>query len=164
MKMATRKKGDSAVTFVFEQEAGEVIARLEDMSEDMVKQLATHGLNQKIGDSFAGALTPQSAYERAQDTLDMLLDGKWVTGKKTGGTNDLVEALHRETGEPIDLCREKLAGASKEMVAKFKAHPALQKHLAAIGAERAMAKAKAAEEKARSQHEEFGTDLSGLFD
>lgn len=139
MKICKKLTADKAVTFEFANDTS-IVARLDDLPEDIVRRLAVHGLSQKIGDSYASASNVAEAIERAQDTLDMLVGGDWSVGREsTGGI--LAEALARATGQELDECQRLLKGMDEDAKKELKKHDSIAAALAAITSERAAAKA-----------------------
>lgn len=63
------------VAFAFESETVEF--RLADLSEEMVKRLALHGLSQKLGDSYADSTKVTDPQSAASVVWENLLEGSW---------------------------------------------------------------------------------------
>lgn len=132
---------------------GELSVDIEQLSPEIVQQLALHGLKQKLGDSYATNEGQKDAMEKATDAWAMLKEGQWSRGRESA-SGDLVEALHRFTGKPTEECAKVIAGLGKEGKAELKKHAGIAAALAAIKAERAAAKAGSAP---------TGMDIGELF-
>jgi hypothetical protein len=148
-KKASKKVTDSGVEITFE--SGEVVAvQLDQLSDGIITKLALHGLSQKVGDSYAGAELAE-AHELAGSVVKRLIEGEWTQASTGGGVSRvsmLVEALAAATGKTNDEALEVVKGMSEDQKKELKKHPAIAKELATIAAERAVAKAKRAEEAA----------------
>lgn len=124
-----------------------------DLPVDMFTRLALHGVAQKVGDSYAGATTPDEAYANAEAVIEALYAGQWNAGREsTGGI--LVEAIARLTGKPIAECKaafDALPEASQKAIA---ADVKVAAMVATIRLERA---------KAKAEKTDTGIDLGGLF-
>jgi hypothetical protein len=75
--------GISTITFT----GGHVItARFADFPENIKTALGLHGLNQKLGDSYAGSKGDvDDAIESAQSVLEQLLAGEWSKTREAAG-------------------------------------------------------------------------------
>lgn len=148
-KKATKKVTDTGVEILFE--SGEVVAvELSALAPEIVTKLALHGLSQKIGDSYAGAELNE-AHELAGSVVERLTAGEWTQAREGGGVSRvsmLVEALAAATGKTSDEALEVVKGMSEDQRKELKKHPAIAKEMATIAAERAVAKAAAAEKAA----------------
>ncbi len=150
------------VSFVFgEGEAAEtVVASLSDLPQEIIVQLALHGLSQKGGDSYAGAkaataeldIEPEAwAKGQVESVLEQLRAGNWAVRTGGGGAQvtDLARAIAEATGEAVESCVERVAESDKETKAALRKHPEIAPILARMRRERAEAKeaqlAKAAE-------------------
>ena len=141
---------NESVTFTFA--SGEIItARLDALPNDIVRQLALHGLSQKIGDSYAnGDVVP---YDAASNVYSMLQTGSWKVAVNSGG--QLAQALCDVTGKELDECKEVLSAMDDKAKKLLRQNPEIGKALAAIKL--------AAAEKAASNAPDTGIDLAGLF-
>lgn len=124
---------------------------LSDLPEEIVKNLALHGLSQKVGDSYAGTETVEDAISQANGVAARLKAGDWKAAREGGGGRPkitlIVEALHRATGKELEECRELVASMEDDAVKELKKHPQVHAHITAINAERAAERAaKAAED------------------
>ena len=146
-KKATKKTTDTGIEIAFE--SGETLAvNLEELNPEIVTKLAIHGLSQKVGDSYAGAELSE-AHELAAGVVERLVAGDWQAARASGGgtprTSILVEALSAATGKELDQALEVIKGMSDDQKKELKKHPAIAKEFTRITAERAVAKAAAAE-------------------
>lgn len=156
-KIASKIVGDGFVRFEFAD--GEFLQCTLDkiVSADVMGRLALHGISQKVGDSYAGAESVKEARLLAEGVWRNLVSGLWVVKATRGGK--IVEALHRVTGQPIDVCLDKFAGMDEAAKKNLRKHPAIKKALAEIEAERAAAVAEAA-----ANSGEDVPDLGDLFE
>ncbi len=153
-RLASKVKGDGFVRFEFAD--GECIqCNLDDLkSADIISELALHGISQKVGDAYAGAESITEARGLAQAVWNNLVNGLFNVKTARGGK--IVEALHRVTGQPLNICLEKWQGMDDAAKKGLKAHAAIKGAIAEIDAEKAQRLAEAAGDS--------GTDLGGLFD
>ena len=118
---------------------------LSELSDDIITNLALHGLSQKGGDSYSGAESTSEAIERFNSVIDSLIAGDWNIGRAaTGGI--WVDALAQAAGVERSEALVKWNSADDETRKQLKAHPAIKAAKAEIELERAKAKAKAAGE------------------
>lgn len=92
----------SAVTFTF---GNGKVHRIEVASFDLViqAQFASHGLSQKLGDSFASNKGADDAEQRFLTVLGSLRQGQWNAERDaTGGL--IVDAIIRVLGKPREDC------------------------------------------------------------
>lgn len=111
------------LTFQFKDRPVKTVA-LDDLTLDIQKRLALHGLGQKLGDSYSGAKTQaeeegrdaaEVAFENFNDTLDQLLAGEWAVraAGESRAANDLVAAMNRVRGDKGALSPEQEATVRK---------------------------------------------------
>lgn len=152
-KVANKVTGDGFVRFEFVD--GEFLnCPLEDIkSQDVIGRLALHGISQKVGDAYAGAESITEARILAQGVWNNLVSGLWAVKATKGGK--IVEALHRVTGKPFDVCLEKWTGMDDAGQKALRKHPDIKRVLAEMEVERAAALAEAAGD--------TGNDLNDLF-
>ena len=112
-------------------------ADINDFDENMWNKLTMHGLSQKLGDSYAGAESVDSAYATCSALLDQLKSGVWAAKSSRGGI--VAEALARATGKPLEEAIAAIAKMEKPAIAALKKHPAWMKAKAEIEMERAKA-------------------------
>lgn len=165
---------NKAVEFEFAN-AGIVRFELSKVSDEMLTQLALHGASQKGGDSYASAksategtdIDPNEwAFEQCQATVDQIYAGDWSVRRAGGGATitDLVRALAEVMPDVTESdAATRLADASKEDKAALRAHPAVKAVLERLRAERAAAKAEAAEAAATDTDGSTIAALSDLF-
>lgn len=116
---------------------------------EIVEMLATHGLKQKLGDSYSGATNNGWDIDRCKaevaDVSASLVGGDW--NRKGGGGSSggiWVEALARATGETVEAALEAWNEMDDEVRTETKKHPQVKLAKAEIDMERAKAKAAAA--------------------
>ena len=145
-QIATKTETESGVVIAFS--TGEKLeADLNNYPEEIRLRLAIHGLKQKLGDAYAGA-EPEDAYALASAVDARLREGTWTTrtaGSSSAKVSKLIQALARATGQPIEVCREKVADMDDDAIKSLKAHPAIKKALAEMRLEAAAKEAEAAE-------------------
>ncbi len=165
-----KKKADfetQTIEFTFGDAGSETVA-LSDLPENIVANLAVHGLSQKLGDSYAGAKSATEGTDIDPDVwaksqvfsvFDQLKAGNWSTriAGQGGTATDLAKALSEVGKIELETAMEKLADATKEEKAALRKVPEIKAILEALRAERAAAKAKAAQEAAAGSE---GVDLS----
>lgn len=148
---------------------------LDDIHKDVRNACLWHGINQKVGDAFAGAKGDAGeAYESALSIVERLKEGTWVATREGAGpsTGLLVEAIVRAkiaNGEKADAFTDerkaeiagKLKGATPAETqtkrAGALANPAIKAAFEALKAERAAAKAKSAADAAKGQEANLET-------
>lgn len=145
------------VTFSFDDGGDDIIFELDKCEAEIVNHLTIHGAMQKGGDSYAGAKSScaetgadpiEWSRAQVQGVIDQLYDGEW-TVRVPGGISvtDLARALSEATGAPLEDCVEKLSETEKEQKKELRAHPDIKAVLTRLAAERATAKAAAADAK-----------------
>jgi hypothetical protein len=134
----------SGVTITFEN--GETLTvKLTDLSEDIVQQLALHGLSQKLGDSYSGETELPVAKGKAQAVADRLRAGDWrAVGEGGGGgrITDLATALATVTGKTLEEAVGVIENMTKEQKKELRKHPAINTETKRIAFERAQKAAK----------------------
>lgn len=138
---------------------------LSDLSADVLKAAAAHGLSQKLGDSYAGK-DGDEAVEAFGTVLEQLKGGEWIKVGEGVGTRpsmvaDAIKAALEASGETVDedrykLIVEKVKGNDARKAAL--ANAAISAQYERIKAERAVERASKAEEKASGVE----ADLSGF--
>lgn len=126
---------------------------LDKLPANIVRVLALHGLSQKLGDSYASVKGDvDEAIKRFNSVLDQLTKGEWAKAREAGEggakVTELAQAIARFRDVPVDKATAAVGKATKEQIAGWKSHPKLKAIIAAIRAEKAAERAKAAEEKA----------------
>lgn len=143
----------SGVAFQFAH-GTEITVMIADLPEDTVANLICHGLSQKLGDSYSGAKDSEEAQSFLEKVLQRLKDGEWKAAREGGGggrgVSQLVEALHRATGKPIEDCNATIDAMDDDAKKGLRAHPEIKAQLAQIKLE----KAQEAAEKAAAESED----------
>jgi acyl carrier protein phosphodiesterase len=135
-------------------EAGTYDVAISELPDEIVANLAVHGLSQKLGDSYAGAKAATEELDVDADTwarmqvesvFDQLSQGNWTT-RTPGSTQvtDLARAIATVMDDVTEAdAAEKLSEASKEEKAALRKHPAIKAELDKIRLARQAAKAEA---------------------
>lgn len=143
-----------------------VVGDLATFPEEIVKQLALHGLRQKGSDSYAGLKTVEEAAQAVGRVIEQLRSGEWTAARASGGgaprTTLLAEALSRlaqASGKEVSIEQaaetiSQLPDDSDEGISKksLRADPAVKAMIATIKQERAA-----------KELEENPSDVSALF-
>lgn len=120
--------------------------KVSDIPEEIVTQLALHGLSQKATDAGAGK-DAEETETRVNAVLDALLAGDWTTrGEGTGGASRptlVAEAVARLKKIELADAIEKVKALPDDKRKALQASPSVQQAIAEIKLERAKAKAKA---------------------
>lgn len=119
---------------------------LADVPEEMVEQLAIHGLSQKGGDAASGFSKTRDfvgAYGAVQDVLTNLRNGLW-SSRAGSSTSDLVQAIARVLKIELEEAQAKVDKADDEQLAVIRKNPHVVKMVRDIQAERAKEAAKTA--------------------
>lgn len=137
-----------------------LMQNVDQLPDEMKRNLMFHGYGQKVGDSYAGAKGDYSkAKQAANDVIEQLKNGDWRAGRDGEGRprlGELADAIARVKGIPAEQARTavdaaaaldgdeaaKKAGAEKLKV--WRAHPKIKAALAALRAEKAQAELEAA--------------------
>jgi hypothetical protein len=131
-------------------DAGEIVVTLGNLSDNIIEQLAMHGLKQKICDAAAiprdtetgRSATPQEKFAAMRRVADSLLAGEWGVkrgdGDGSSGQSLLFRALQRlyPTMAP-DAVRAKIAAWDKKQQAAMRKHPKIAAIILEIQAESA---------------------------
>lgn len=140
-KIATKTTGTDGVVFTFT--GGHVLSvSLSALKDETIERLAVHGLSQKIGDSYSGAESIETAVAAAEGVWSNLKAGKWAVKASRGGV--LVDALMRVTGKTFEECLAKVQGMDEKAKKALKRHPDIMAALADIQKEAAVAAKEAA--------------------
>lgn len=125
-----------------------LVCMLAQLKDDMVTQLALHGLSQKVGDAAANCSKGEE-YSRAMAQMsavwENLLQNKWRESGASGNSI-LIEALAEHTGKPADAVREAVNAADEEKLKTWRSNAKVKAIMARIAAERAAEKAENANE------------------
>lgn len=149
------------VKFKFSDDSVETFT-LANVSDAMIRRLALHGASQKIGDSYADAASETDplafAKESVKETIAQLyakdkggLDTWRVGGGGGARTNDLAVATARATGQTLEDSIELVDAMSDDDKKAWRKKPKIASALAAIAAEKAIAKAKKLAEAAEKE-------------
>lgn len=122
--------------------AGEVAVSLADLSEDVIRQAALHGLSQKLGDVVAAKeCVGDTALAMIKSVVDSLYAGKWgaerASGTGGGKMALYVEAISRLQGVPVEQVAATLEGLSDEQQKAIRGMPAVKAMVDVIKAEKA---------------------------
>lgn len=148
-KRINKLKNLNGVDFLFPN--GKAIhANLAEIPDHIKHDLILHGLSQKIGDSYSGAMDTEAAYEMAAATWAALQAGQWAT-RTQAVKCDPVDALARATGRSRMEAETIWAGMDEDKKKAVRKNPQFKAAEAAIIAEQAAKRADGAE------------DLDGLF-
>jgi hypothetical protein len=109
---------------------------LDDLTPEIVTQLALFGLGTKLGNSFATNDGEDAAWQKCSAMRDQLMAGLWNAGRSSSG-GILVEAIARATGKATSEVQELLKGKSDAQKADLRKHPKIKAAMAEITAERA---------------------------
>lgn len=124
---------DRTVTFEFAN-GDTLVIGLSALGENMVTRLALHGVAQKVGDSYANAISVDEAIANATEAVDKLRRGDWTT-KASGGI--LAIALARVAGRSIAEAQAVLEKMDKKAKAALGKSDAILTAIAEIRKERA---------------------------
>lgn len=144
-KIATKEVAEdlSGVVIAFVNDKT-LTVNLSDLTEEMVVNLALHGLKQKLGDSYSGESNLEVAFSKAENVAKRLREGNWKAVRESGSggrITDLAQALSRVTNRSIPESVEVIDGLTKEGKSKLRAHPDIKVAMTEIAAERARAAA-----------------------
>lgn len=129
-----------------------VSADINSMPEDIRKQLALHGLAQKVGDSYAGAKGNYSeAIGSAKDVIEQLLAGVWKAARGESDARprlaELAEAIARIKSVPLEKATAAVEASTEEQRKAWRGNSKVKAVIAAIKAEKAAAALEAASDK-----------------
>jgi hypothetical protein len=129
-KLSTVQEGGTIVVkFVFRNGAVRSAAFAPD--HPLMTRFAQHGLDQKVGDEFAGLDDPEDCVVAFEQVTDRLQRAEWSEKRASeglAGTSMLARALAEVTGKPLAEVKERLANTPKEQ----KAAIGKQKAVAAV--------------------------------
>jgi hypothetical protein len=168
IKVARKDYDEEAKVFsiVFADGAKAEVA-LESLPSNIVTLLALHGLSQKLGDSYASVKGDVlAAKNKFEAVLKQLMAGEWKQAREGGEggskVTELAEAIARFKSAPIEKANAVVAKATDEQVKAWRANAKIKAIIAEIRAEKAAARAKAAEEAAAKDGNTASDDLEGL--
>lgn len=122
-----------------------------ELSADQQFNLMMHGLMQKCGDSYASAKGDFAlGVASVQKVCDQLLNDQWVASRASGGegkprSSELALALANIKKLDIAAVTAAVDAATDEQRKAWRKHPAIAAEIARMRAEKAAARAKAAE-------------------
>lgn len=123
---------------------GEVSGCLNDFPQEIVHQLALHGLSQKVGDAAASKdIQGETALAVMQTVVDNLREGKWGKVRTAGTSKDAalyVEAVARLRKITVAEAAGLIDGLDEDQVKALRKVSAVQDMVALIKAERIKAK------------------------
>jgi hypothetical protein len=123
----------------------EVSLNLSDINQELRTYAALHGLNQKLGDSYAGAESIDEAFSNASDVAQSLREGEW--NRKGGyGGGDLAQAISNLTGKDLAEVIEVLGKMNDEARKAIRKRKDVAAEIAKIQAERKAAAAESSED------------------
>jgi len=135
-KIATKSYDVENLSVKFSFSDGRTLTcEIADLTTEVVDRLALHGLIQKVGDSYAGAESIDTAYLAAKGVIDQLVAGLWTSKASKGGI--WVEAIARFLDCSLEEALEKWTSKSEEEQKAIKNHPDLKSVKAAIDLEKA---------------------------
>lgn len=162
IKFCDKSHEGTVVTFAFGD--GEALTLdTNELSQEIILELAIHGIKQKGGDSFAGAAGDYKfAKEACKRVLDALRAGEFNAGRAAGtgsGTaknGELAEALAAIQGIELADATQMIDALDEEVRKQVRAHPQIKAKIA----EQRAAKAAASAAKAMADGKAF--DLASL--
>jgi len=125
---------------------GSLEVKMSDFPEEIVHQLALHGLSQKATDATAGKDADESE-ERVRGVVNALQAGDWtVRGSGTGGggstrTTLLVEAVARIKGIELEDAKSAVGALDDEQKKALQKAPSIKAAIMTIKQERLAAEA-----------------------
>ena len=136
---------------------------LDSLPANIVRQLALHGLSQKLGDSYASVKGDVPlAKQKFEAVLSQLQSGEWAKAREAGEggskVGELAQAIARFKNAPIEKANAVVAKASKEQIAAWRANAKIKAIIAQIRAENAAKRAEEAEKKAGEKQEGAASD------
>jgi hypothetical protein len=145
--MTERKKVASknieGTTLSIDFENGEKLSiSLNDLSSEIVEQLALHGLSQKVGDSYAGSGGDVAeAISLATAVVERLKNGEFKAKRESTGTTgrvtDLARALAQIVGVDLAEAVAKIDGMEKSEKTALRRHPQVAAVCADLAKQRA---------------------------
>jgi hypothetical protein len=117
---------------------------VDELSDDIKRELMFHGAMQKVGDSYAGAKGVfADGIQWAKDVIEQLKTGQWKASRGGGEakprTTELAAAIARIKGIDLAAVQEKVASASDEQRKAWRALPQVKAQIAIIREEKARA-------------------------
>lgn len=101
----------------------------------------SHGLEQKLGDSYSGVQDIDDSIEIVDQLMERLSKGEWVAAREgasgLAGVSILCKALVEATGLPVDKIREQLSAWDAKTKAALRADPGIAPIVKRLEAEKA---------------------------
>lgn len=138
---------DTTGTISFNYSNGTVLSiKTDDMPTEQIFNLIVHGLTQKVRDSFSSAKGDvEYAIGCSNKVLDNLMANRWTASRATGEgkpkSTELVEAIARLKGLPIETVAEIVEQADDAKRKIWRSNARIKAEIANIRAERAAAAA-----------------------
>lgn len=152
IKVADKSYDEEAGIFsIVFSDGSESDVELDSLPAAIVRNLALHGLSQKLGDSYASVKgNVAEAKEKYEAVLTQLRAGDWRKQREGGEgatrVTELAAAIARFRNAPIEKANALVAQATPEQKKSWQANAQIKAVIATIRAEKAAAKAaKAAE-------------------
>lgn len=112
-------------------------------SEEMLIRLATHGMEQKLGDEIAGIKEIDDCVLSIESLIDRLEKGEWAkarTSNGMAGTSVLIQALVEHAGKEVSAIKTFLKDKTQAQKLALRNNPAIKVIVEKIEAERLAAK------------------------
>ena len=141
VKMATKVRNADGVTFTFTDKGSTKLGfALADLPPAMVRELAAHGLSQKLGDSYASLATPAEGIAAVNAVWKNLKAGVFnaAGGGSSGGV--LAEAVARIKGITVEKAIAAIEAMAEDKLDTLKANSRIKATIKVIQGERAAAK------------------------
>lgn len=138
-KIAKKSKLDNGVRFTFADDKTVLAFDLKDLSKDMVRQLAIHGLSQKLGDSYASLDTVGESVKVVESVWANLKAGNF-NARVMGSGGIYAEAIARIKGISLEAAQEAWAGLDEEAQDKLRKNERVKAMAAVIRGEKAAGK------------------------
>lgn len=156
-KIAKKEISEVGVVFKFE-DGKDFTALLDGIPQEIVNRLALHGMSQKLGDSYASAMSIKEAREGVTALYNALKEGSWTLRGESGPRITVwVQALARAAKVTEEEALKKWDEMKEEDRKALKNHPGMKAAKAEIDLEKAQKAMQGAE------MPEEGADLSKLF-
>lgn len=133
IKKLAKTVSDNSVTFSF-HDAGAFTVDIADIPEATIRQLALHGISQKVGDACSGEPDPALARGLCEAVAENLRKGVWATRASGGGK--LAQALSRVSGRDLAECVTVLQGLDEKQKRALRKDASIAKALLEIERER----------------------------
>lgn len=134
------------IQFTFEDNTVQTID-VNSLDEKTKFRAMIHGISQKVGDSYAGAKTEENPLAFAktvvEETIAQVLAGEWKAAREGSGPreSDLAKAVSRATGNSLEESIVFVGTLDEAQTKDLRKKPKVAAQLAAIAAEKAVAKA-----------------------